>query len=144
MILNQILATILKRNIWRLVWRICLWILGLFKWFKQPFMALLSPSWRAESYPHFCNDLGVDKKMDTVCFLNIFPIAFVIMNYQVHYSLEVIHIMIARKPIYLGKCKFLLKKKLEILIHVCDQWYPIFVMNECWPIQVPKLTSHGS
>ena len=27
MILNQILSTILKRNMWRLVWRICMWIL---------------------------------------------------------------------------------------------------------------------
>ena len=29
LILNQILSTILKRNIWKLVWRICMWILGL-------------------------------------------------------------------------------------------------------------------
>ena len=29
LILNQILATILKRNAWRSVWRICMWILGL-------------------------------------------------------------------------------------------------------------------
>ena len=28
-ILNQILSTILKRNRWRSVWRICMWILGL-------------------------------------------------------------------------------------------------------------------
>lgn len=73
-------------------------------------------------------------------FLNIFPIAFVITSRQVHYSLEVIHVMIAQKPIYLGKCKFVLKKKLEILVHVCDQWYPIFLINEYWPVQVPKLT----
>ena len=26
-ILNQILSTILKRNVWRSVWRICMWIL---------------------------------------------------------------------------------------------------------------------
>ena len=70
-------------------------------------MALLSPSWRAESYPHFCKDLGVEKAVDTVCtlfnvFLNIFLIiAFVITSHQVHYRLEVIHVMIARKPIYL-------------------------------------------
>ena len=29
LILNQILSTILKRNVWRSVWRICMWILGL-------------------------------------------------------------------------------------------------------------------
>ena len=29
LILNQILSTILKRNWWRSVWRICMWILGL-------------------------------------------------------------------------------------------------------------------
>ena len=29
MILNQILSTILKANVWRSVWRICVWILGL-------------------------------------------------------------------------------------------------------------------
>ena len=29
LILNQILSTILKRNRWRSVWRICMWILGL-------------------------------------------------------------------------------------------------------------------
>ena len=29
MILNQILSTILKTNVWRSVWRICMWILGL-------------------------------------------------------------------------------------------------------------------
>ena len=29
LILNQILSTILKRNLWRSVWRICMWILGL-------------------------------------------------------------------------------------------------------------------
>ena len=28
-ILNQILSTILKRNGWRSLWRICMWILGL-------------------------------------------------------------------------------------------------------------------
>ena len=29
LILNQILSTILKRNVWKSVWRICMWILGL-------------------------------------------------------------------------------------------------------------------
>ena len=29
MTLNQILSTILKTNVWRSVWRICMWILGL-------------------------------------------------------------------------------------------------------------------
>ena len=29
LILNQILSTILKGNVWRSVWRICMWILGL-------------------------------------------------------------------------------------------------------------------
>ena len=29
MILNQILSTILKANVWKSVWRICMWILGL-------------------------------------------------------------------------------------------------------------------
>ena len=29
LILNQILSTILKRNRWRSVWRLCMWILGL-------------------------------------------------------------------------------------------------------------------
>ena len=29
LISNQILSTILKRNVWRSVWRICMWILGL-------------------------------------------------------------------------------------------------------------------
>ena len=29
LILNQILSTILKRNVLRSVWRICMWILGL-------------------------------------------------------------------------------------------------------------------
>ena len=29
LILNQIHSTILKRNVWRSVWRICMWILGL-------------------------------------------------------------------------------------------------------------------
>ena len=29
MILNQILLTVLKRNVWRFFWRICIWILGL-------------------------------------------------------------------------------------------------------------------
>ena len=28
-ILNQIHSTILKRNVWRSVWRICMWMLGL-------------------------------------------------------------------------------------------------------------------
>ena len=31
LILNQILSTILKRNVLRSVWRICMWILGLNK-----------------------------------------------------------------------------------------------------------------
>ena len=29
MILNEILSTILKRNVWRSVWRICSWTVGL-------------------------------------------------------------------------------------------------------------------
>ena len=29
LILNQILSTIHKRNVWRSVWRICMWILGI-------------------------------------------------------------------------------------------------------------------
>ena len=29
LILNYILSTFVKRNVWRLVWRICMWILGL-------------------------------------------------------------------------------------------------------------------
>ena len=29
MILNQIFSAILKTNVWRSVWRICIWILGL-------------------------------------------------------------------------------------------------------------------
>ena len=29
LILNQILSTILKRYVWKSVWRICMWILGL-------------------------------------------------------------------------------------------------------------------
>lgn len=65
-----------------------MWILGI-KGFKQPFMALLSPSWTAESYPHFCKDLGVEKKwIQSVhflkCFLVFFPLHyFVITSCQV-------------------------------------------------------------
>ena len=29
LILHQILSTILKRNVWRSVWKTCMWILGL-------------------------------------------------------------------------------------------------------------------
>ena len=122
MILNQILSTILKRNVWRSVWRICLWILGLLKGFKQPFMALLSPSWRAESYPHFCNDLGVDKKMDTICFLIFFPLHLSLpcaLQFRSYFKL-----MIARKPIISRKMQ-ICSKKLEIPVHLCGQWYTI-------------------
>ena len=96
-----------------------LWILGLLKGLNSPswsFSALLGELNPATHIPVMIWVLK--RKMDTICilfkmFLNIFPIAFVITSRQVHYSLEVIHVMIARKPIYLGKCKFVLKKNLK-------------------------------
>ena len=50
LILNQILSTILKRNVWRSVWRICMWILGpkgLTKYEFTNFAGLHSVSWPA-------------------------------------------------------------------------------------------------
>ena len=50
LILNQILSTILKRNVLRSVWRICMWILGLkglTKYEFTNFAGLHSVSWPA-------------------------------------------------------------------------------------------------
>ena len=65
-ILNQILSTILRRNVWRSVWRICLWILGL-KGIKDSNLgvaqALLDLSWGLTTAASAC---GVSQRCKVV------------------------------------------------------------------------------
>ena len=71
LILHQILWTILKRNVWRSVWRICIWILGLKGLRRIKKGKVLTSGWRKYSQKYLCLSFLTIHKRPTLFFHSI-------------------------------------------------------------------------